>query len=315
MAPAFLMFLAGILVVFGIYSILSDLYLQDRSRLSQRVDEEFRQKQREIARRSELFKNFGQLQAEDGEPRLSLRERFVAMVEQSGVGLTPLRLLQTCGGIGLSLGMAGLAFRQSWLVGLVAGLVGLVLPLGYVYWKRNARLDKLLMQLPDAFGMIARVVRAGQSMTQALQAVADEFDAPIAAEFSYCYEQQKLGLPPEVALRDLAQRTGLLEIKILVLALLVQQQTGGNLAQLIENLAQVVRDRLHIRAKVRALTGEGRMQAAVLLALPPFMFAVMMVLHRSYAQELLNRPSLIVATVASMALGTLWIRRIINFDF
>ena len=138
----------------------------------------------------------------------------------------------------------------------------------YVQLKRKARLEKLLSQLPDAFDLMARVIRAGQTMSQALQAVADEFDQPIAAEFAYCYEQQNLGLPPEVAFRDLARRTGLLEIKIFVLALLVQQQTGGNLAELLDKLADVVRERFRIRGKIKALTAEGRMQALVLLVLP-----------------------------------------------
>ena len=83
---------------------------------------------------------------------------------------------------------------------------------------------------------MGRVIRAGQTMSQALQAVADEFPPPIAGEFAYCYEQQNLGLSPETALRDLARRTGLMELKIFVLALLVQQQTGGNLAELLDKL-------------------------------------------------------------------------------
>ena len=105
---------------------------------------------------------------------------------------------------------------------------------------------------------MGRVVRAGQTISQALQAVADEFPPPIAAEFAYCYEQQNLGLSPESALRDLARRTGLLEIKIFVLALLVQQQTGGNLAELLDKLSGIIRERFRIRGQIKTLTAEGR---------------------------------------------------------
>ena len=111
------------------------------------------------------------------------------------------------------------------------------MPLFYVQFKRKARLEKLRSQLPDAFDLMGRVIRAGQTMSQALLAVADEFAQPIAGEFAYCYEQQNLGLPPETAFRDLSRRTGLIEIKIFVLALLVQQQTGGNLAELLDKLS------------------------------------------------------------------------------
>src|SRR5207245_4306445 len=107
------------------------------------------------------------------------------------------------------------------LTGIVVGVVGALCPLLYVRIRQKSRMNKLLAQLPDAFDLMARVIRAGQTMSQAMLAVADEFDPPIAGEFSYCYEQQNLGLPPELALRDLARRTALLEIMIFVLPLLV----------------------------------------------------------------------------------------------
>jgi tight adherence protein B len=162
---------------------------------------------------------------------------------------------------------------------------------------------------------MARVIRAGQTMSQALQAVGDEFDPPLAGEFAHCFEQQNLGLPPELALRDLARRTGLLEVKIFVLAVLVQQQTGGNLAELLDKLAVVIRERFKVRGKVRALTAEGRIQAAVLLALPPVMFLIILFLNRGYAQLLLDHPWLLVGVLVTELLGALWIRKIVNFDF
>jgi tight adherence protein B len=216
---------------------------------------------------------------------------------------------------GAGAGILGGLLRQSLLVGGIAGLVGASVPLLYVAYKRNARLNKLMAQLPDAFDLMARVIRAGQTVSQALQAVADEFDQPIAAEFGYCYEQQNLGLPAELALRDLARRTGLLEIKIFVLALVVQQQTGGNLAEVLDNLAAVIRERFRIRGKIRALTAEGRLQAIILLALPPSMFLLILVLNRDYGRVLLRHPSLLIAMFVSELLGALWIRKIVNFDF
>jgi len=216
---------------------------------------------------------------------------------------------------GIGLGAVAVLIRGRLLVGWPVGLIGFGLPLLYVYFKWKMRMEKFLRQLPDAFDLMARAVRAGHTVPQSMQAVADEFEPPIAAEFTYCYEQQNLGLSPEMALRDLCRRCGLLEIKILVLALLVQQQTGGNLAQLLEDSATVVRDRLMIRVKVRALTGEGRLQAVVLLALPFFLFAVIFLVQPNYAKQLFHHPILLGGTSASMLFGALWIRKIINFDF
>jgi tight adherence protein B len=312
-----LTFLAGAFLVVAVYSLLSDLFLRDRERVSQRVDEEFLKRQREKAQKSRLFKDFNALAeaAAEDEASLSLARRLETMVDQSGLSMTVRRLYLLMAGMGFGLGAVVGLIRQSLLETAVAALVGALIPLLYVHIRRKLRLHKLLGQLPDTFDLMARVIRAGQTMSQALLAVADEFDPPIAAEFAYCYEQQNLGLPPEVALRDLARRTGLLEVKIFVLALLVQQQTGGNLAEMLEKLATVVRERFRLWAKIRTLTAEGRFQAAVLLALPPFMFCVILFLNRSYAQVLLDNPALLVGMFVSEAVGALWIRKIVNFDF
>jgi tight adherence protein B len=311
-------FLAVALAVLGVYSLLTDLYLRDRDRVSRRVDEEFRKRQRDRAQKSALFKNLGAPAAEasaDAEPVLTPVERFAALVEQSGLHLTVGQLLALMAGVGLAAGAAAGLLRQSVLIGAAVGLAGAVVPLGYVVVKRRRRLDRMMAQLPDAFDLMARVIRAGQTVSQALQAVADEFDQPLSAEFSYCYEQQNLGLSPELALRDLARRTGMLEIKIFVLALVVQQQTGGNLAEMLDKLAGVIRQRFRIRGKISALTAEGRLQALVLLALPPAVLLIILTVNRDYAQVLLNHPGLLVGTFLAEAVGALWIRTIVNFDF
>src|SRR5262249_45546549 len=182
-----LIFLAAVLLVVGVYSILSDLYFRDRSRVSKRVDEELCKRQRERVQKSALFKNLGSVAPEsedEDEPRPSLRHWFETLVEQSGLTLTPQRLLSImliCGG---ALALPPGVVRQSLLTGVVGAVVGAGVPLLYVMHKRKARLDKLMAQLPEAFDLMARVIRAGQTTSQALQTVADEFDAPVADEFS-----------------------------------------------------------------------------------------------------------------------------------
>jgi len=317
LTPVLLTFVATVIGVLCVCSLVADLFLRDRSRFARRVDEEFRERQRESVRRSRLFKDpqRGFAETADREELHGWGERLTAMVEQSGLHLSSGALLSIMAASGLALGAMAMLIRGNLLVAGLAGMVGSGLPFGYVYhtWKR--RKDKLLRQLPDAFDLMARAVRAGHTVSQSLQAVADEFEPPIAMEFTYCYEQQNLGLSPELALRDLARRCGLLEIKILVLALLVQQQTGGNLAQLLEDSAALVRDRLIIRVKVQALTGEGRLQAIVLLALPFFLMAALFFLQPTYVAELFRRPFLLGSMAVAMVIGTLWIRKIINFDF
>jgi tight adherence protein B len=317
-SPALLMlltFLAAAAAIAGAGSVASDLFLRDRSRLRSRIDDEFRGRQRDRARRSLLFKELGQASAEVAGDRPGVRERFAAMIEQSGLDLEPRQLLVITVVAGLAAGLLGGLARRSVPVGIVAAAVGAALPPFYVERARKARLEKLRSQLPDAFDLMARVIRAGQTMSQAQMAIAEEFQPPIAGEFSYCFEQQNLGLSTEIALRDLARRTGLLEIKIFVTALLVQQQTGGNLSELLEKLAAVVRDRYRIRGKIKTLTAEGRMQGLVLLFLPPALFLIMLAMNREFAEVLLEYPMILVGVAASETFGALWIRKIVNFDF
>ncbi len=321
MNPTFLPFLAfGAVVaaVAGAYSILTDLYLRDRSRVSQRIDDEFRKRLRDRARKAMLFKDLNQLSADaagDQEPPSGLREWLATMVDQSGLDLTVRKLMTTAVACGLTAGFLVGLWRQSILPTAAAAAIGFVLPVLNVHLKRKARLEKLLSQLPDAFDLMGRVVRAGQTLSQALQAVADEFDRPVASEFSYCYEQQNLGLPPDVAMRDLSRRTGLLELKIFVTAVLVQQQTGGSLAEMLDKLAGVIRQRYRIRGQIKSLTAEGRLQGIILLALPIVMFFGFLIMMPDYESKLLEHPSLIATTLGFEALGALWIRKIVNFDF
>jgi tight adherence protein B len=314
-----LTFLAVVMAIFGIYSVFADLYLRDRSRVGRRMEEEFRKRQRERVRKSALFKDISKLAAEAAEEEgaLSWRERFIAMVEQSGLETTPQKVLSIAAIAGLVVGFLVLVISMNVLVALPAALIGASLPLFYVRIKWRKRLSKLLEQLPEAFDLMGRVIRAGQTMAQALQAVADEFDPPIAVEFAYCYEQQNLGLAPEISLRDLARRTGLLELKIFVLAVLVQQQTGGNLAELLDNLSKVVRERSQMKGKIRALTAEGRLQATVLLGLPPGMLLLLLILNYDYARLLFENPGYywLGGMFVMEFIGALWIRKVVNFDF
>jgi tight adherence protein B len=196
---------------------------------------------------------------------------------------------------------------------LVAGFGFALVPLA-LFVKRLSRQKKLSRQLPEAFQMISRSVSAGQTVPAALRIIADDFDEPISEEFALCYEQQNLGISRETSLRKLAQRTGIMELQLFVVALLVQERSGGDLVGLLDNLAAMIRKRLKLQNRIRALTGEGRMQASVLIVLPIAALAAMLVLSPEYAQSLLDRPWLLGIAAGAQTLGALWIRRIVNFE-
>ena len=321
MSPAMVSVLAAMTAVVGVlaaYQVVADLYLRDRSRLNDRVDEEFLQKGKERVKKSSLFKNLGAVAAEamDGaEGKPTLKQRLESMVEQSGLELTVSRLLSIAAGASGGLMLIAFLPRRSPIDAVLAGVVGFVVPLWVVRKKRDARIEKLRAQLPEAFDLMARVVRSGQTLSQALLSVAEEFPQPISSEFALCHEQQNLGLAAEVAFRDLARRSGVIELRIFVLAVLVQQQTGGNLADILIKLADVVRERYLIRGTVNTLTAEGRMQGWILAGMPPMMLVLLFVLNPSYAGRLLDHPGILFGTFGFEAIGALWIRKIVNFDF
>ncbi|MGL4553048.1 MAG: type II secretion system F family protein [Gemmataceae bacterium] len=234
-------------------------------------------------------------------------------LERSGLGWRADAVVAASAACGLAAGAAGWAL-QGLLLGVPALLAGLAGPAAYVEMTGRARAEKFLSQLPGAFELMARVIRSGQSVPQAFHAVSDSFEDPIATAFARCREQQNLGLPPEAAFQELAEQSGVLDMRIFVMAMLIQRNAGGNLSEVLERLSSLIRERRRVRQQVQTLTAEGRLQATILLALPFFMLVAMRFVNQAYSDELFEHTSLLVATGVSMGLGALWIRKIINID-
>ncbi len=311
-------FLAGFLFVFAVNLLVAAIQQGRREQFRERLQEEQRMLQRERARASAEHRDLYELAAESasqvGDTR-PLKERIGIFLEQSGTKLRMGQVLLISLAAAVVAAAAVFLATRSLVLVVVAGLAAGVLPVIWVQLLRARRLSALLSQLPDAFDLMARTMRAGQTFSQAIQSVAEEAAAPLSLEFAYCYDQQYLGMSTEAALRDLARRTGLLEIKIFVVAVLVHRQTGGNLSELLERLARVIRERYRIAGLLESLTAEGRLQAYIMLALPVLLFTVMYSLNPNYAGTLLQYPILLLITAGFMTAGALWMRKIIRFDY
>jgi tight adherence protein B len=305
---------AGIgIVVTWILAI--DLDLSTRFRVNKRFEKAFFVRHEKGARKGSLFKDLRLIQAETAKTERNIWQRFCGIVEQSGIEVSPRPLLIGALAAGLFAGVvAGLLARSALVALVLAAIVGAA-PILYVHHQRQVRLGKMLKQLPGAFEMMSRAVRAGQTMAGAVQLVAEHSKPPLSGEFGLCCEQQNLGLPQDVALKDLARRTGVIELQMFVVAMLVQRQSGGNPVEVLNNLSTMIRKRLRLVGKVKALTGEGRMQAIVLTILPVVAFTALFFLNRDYVQVLLDRPKLLGGLALAQVLGGLWIRRIINFAY
>jgi tight adherence protein B len=234
---------------------------------------------------------------------------------QADIVTPPRKFLAICAMLAMGLATLGLIFVRHWWIAALGSTIGVLAPFFFVHARRAKRTRERFRQLPDAFDCMARAIRAGQTVPMAFQLVAEEFSPPLSDDFWHCYEQQQLGLPYEASMRDLARRSPIMEMRILVVALLVQARPGGNLAEMFSSLAAMARKRIKAHQRLRALTGEGRLQANVLIVLPLIVLALLTVTSPGYARDLFSRPWLIAATFTSEAIGAVWIRYIVRPKF
>jgi len=242
---------------------------------------------------------------------LNLRLLF----EQANVSLTVPHFLLICGGlagVGLILPAAA-GFNVALGPVMAAGLA--FLPIMWLLVKRKRRLAAFAAQLPAALELIARALRAGHSLAAGFSLVAQEVSDPIGGEFSRTFEEQNLGKPLDEALTDLTKRIPNLDLKFFATAIILQRQTGGDLAEILDKIGYLVRERFKIWGQVQALTGEGRLSGIVLLALPPALFVVVYRMNPDYLMLLFTDPmgkKMLVGGIVSQLLGALLIRKIVN---
>lgn len=200
-------------------------------------------------------------------------------------------------------------------VGLIIGLAVGSLPYTYLYLKRQARFRRLDVQLPEAIDLISRALRAGHAVISAIEIVSQETSEPLAAEFRAVFDEQNLGLPIREALVNLVNRVPTDDVRFLATAILVQKETGGNLAEILDKAASVMRERLRLKGQLRVYTAQGRLTGWFLSFLPFFVFAVISFVNHDYERQLWTSPigvRLIYGALILMALGVYTIRKIIN---
>jgi tight adherence protein B len=249
-------------------------------------------------------------------------EKFVArylnlrlLFEQANVTMSVPTFLMICGGVGgVGLLLPSLAGFSVAIAPFLALFLA-ILPMVWLLLKRKRRLGKFGSQLPEALELIARALRAGHSLASGFNLVAHEMSDPIGGEFSRTFEEQNLGKPLEEALEDLTKRVPNLDLKFFVTAVVLQRQTGGDLAEILDKIGYLVRERFKIWGQVQALTGEGRLSGIVLLALPPVLFVVVYRMNPDYLMLLFTDElgkKMLVGGVLSQLLGALVIRKIVN---
>ena len=239
------------------------------------------------------------------------------MMDQADLkGHLPTFLLGTLG-LSLAFGIGLLTLTRYWPAGLIAAVVGASIPYMIVRHRRNKRMDKFEEMLPEAIDLLGRAIRAGHPLSAGLKMVADETAEPIQSEFRRTHEENRFGLPFDDALLAMADRVSIVDVRILVTAILIQREVGGNLAEVLDNLANVIRIRFTIRRQLRVYTAQGRFSGYVLAVLPIAVGAAIYNLNPSYIRLLFTDPfgkMMLMTAVVFQIVGFLWIRKIVDIE-
>jgi tight adherence protein B len=246
--------------------------------------------------------------------RVSALQKVLA---QGNVDVRAGNFLMLCAISALVLAVVAFVAGGNLMFGWVGAILGFFLPYAYASHQRTKRFQKFEEKFPEAIDTLARAVRAGHAFTTALEMIANEVSEPVAGEFRQLYEEQKFGLPVRDALMNLADRIPLVDVKFFVTAVMLQRETGGNLAEILDNLSYVIRERFKILRQVRVHTAQGRLTMVLLMSLPPTIVVIMQLLNPDFIRPLFTDPlghALIVGGITLQTMGYFVIRRIIRIQ-
>ncbi|MFQ5489325.1 MAG: type II secretion system F family protein [Phycisphaerae bacterium] len=309
----------SMLLVYGIYQVVIETKQGERRKVLNRLQG--------ISNRSAKAKNVPSilrkpLGADEDQNilstamgKLSFMPKIQTLLDQCNLDWSAAKLMTNLA-LGSIVTVAGLYFLKiNLVIGLSCGAVVIVAPLMVLSFMRKRRMSKLTMQLPDVFEMMSQALRAGHSLASAMQLIHEQMPDPIASEFGQVFHEQNLGIKIEDALLAMADRVDTLDVRFFVTAVLIQRQTGGDLAEVLEKISGVIRQRIELFGLVRGLTAEGRLSGWVLFALPFIVFIAVMYMNPDYGNTLLNEPrGKIMLTVAAgmQLMGLAMIRWIVN---
>ena len=318
MMISFLVFIFCLFLVLGAYLIATRSSDAKRVRLNQRLSEALLNSSHTddveiLLARQELMSEIPwvnrvliQLQA---------ATKFKHVLDQADLEITVTRLLMFSGMAGLLAGLATSMLTPVLLIILTCGLAGAIVPFIHVFWKRKKRFEKFLEHLPDALELMSRALAAGHAFSEALHMVSVEMPEPISKEFRKTYEEQNLGLSLKLALANLTQRMPLLDLRLCVTAVMIQRETGGNLAEILEKVAYTIRERFRILGDLKTLTTSSRMSAWLLCGLPIGVALAVSVMNPEYMSILWKDPrghKLIYLALGLEVVGMLIVKKILN---
>jgi tight adherence protein B len=239
------------------------------------------------------------------------------LIEQSGVKTTPGTIVLTSIMLALGGAFAASFFIHQPLALPFIAIAGGVAPYLFLINRRSSRLKKFEEQFPEALDLLSRAIKAGHAFQTAMGMVADELPEPVGPEFKKSFDQQNFGLPLRDALNGMAERVAILDVRFFVTAVLIQRDTGGNLSEILDNLAHVVRERFKIRRQIRVHTAHGRFTGYVLLALPAALAVALSFINPEHMGLLFHEhmgQMMLIGAIVMQTIGYIWIRQVIKIE-
>jgi len=239
------------------------------------------------------------------------------LIEQSGVKTTPSAIVMVSLVIAAAVGFAVHAAVPLPIAAPAAAALTALAPYGWLKNRKSKRMKRFEEQFPEALDMLSRAIRAGHAFQTAMGMVADELPDPVGPEFKKTFDQQNYGLPLKDALNELSDRLKMLDVRFFVTAVLIQRDTGGNLAEILDNLAHVVRERFKILRQVRVHTAHGRFTGYVLLALPAAVGVALSFINPEHMGLLFHERMgqiMLMGAMVMQTVGYLWIRQVIKIE-
>jgi tight adherence protein B len=242
--------------------------------------------------------------------------RLERLIEQAGSQMTPSAFVVIsvgCGCVGALL--AAMLIPVPFAPAIGAPAIGL--PFAWLMYQRSARLKRFEEQFPEALDLMSRAIRAGHAFQTAMGMVGEELPQPVGGEFKKTFDRQNFGLPLKDAMDEMSDRVPILDVRFFVTAVAIQRETGGNLSEILDNLAHVVRERFKIRRQVRVHTAHGRFTAYVLLALPAALAIALSFISPDHMQVLFeNRmgQTMVAGAIVMQTVGYVWIRKVIKIE-
>jgi tight adherence protein B len=314
----FLVFITCMFGVFGAYLLATRGTEEKRKRLQQRLSDALLYSKRSDDEEVQLARQ--ELMSEiPALSRMLMRVRVATslrrMLDQADLHITVSRLAMFSLMAGLLAALAVSMLTISKLLMVGAGLVAAATPFLHIAYKRKKRLNAFLEHLPDALELMSRALQAGHAFAESLHMVSTEMPEPIATEFRKTYEEQNLGLSLKLALENLSERVPLLDLRFCVTAIMIQRETGGNLAEILEKVSHTIRDRFRILEDLNTLTTSSRMSAWILCGLPVFVALAVTIMNPDYMSVLWTDPrghNLLFAAGFMQLMGMLIVRKILK---